>query len=250
VEHFDLKSFLDERASRYENSEFLASDPIQLPHRFSKKEDIEIVAFLVSTIAWGNRTSIIKSGERLVDIMENDPFRFVMAYSERPLNFVHRTFNGEDLNAFFVALKRIYETYDSLENAFVIDDPEANMFKRIVHFREIFTQAPFPERTQKHLANPLKGSSAKRINMFMRWMVRPAELGVDFGLWRQVPLSELRIPLDVHTGNVARKLGLLTRKQNDWKALDEIHSHLDACDPYDPCKYDYALFGLGVFERF
>ena len=250
MELADLKAFLDERALRYENPKFLESDPIQLPHRFSNKEDIEIMAFLIASIAWGNRTSIIKSGERMLEIMENEPYNFIKSYSERPLTFVHRTFNGEDLNAFFVALQRIYQQFGSLEGAFLISDPEPNAFKRIVHFRSVFTQDPFPQRTQKHLANPTKGSSAKRLNMFLRWMVRPNTSGVDFGLWKQISMSELRIPLDVHTGNVARKLGLLTRSQNDWKSLEEIHTFLDQCDPADPCKYDYALFGLGVFERF
>jgi uncharacterized protein (TIGR02757 family) len=250
VEFTELKAFLDDRAQRYENQNFLDSDPIQLPHRFTRKEDIEIMAFLIASIAWGNRTAIIKSGERLLEIMENDPYHFVMSYSERPLTFVHRTFNGEDLNAFFVSLQRIYKQFGTLEGAFLVTDPEPNAFKRIVNFRTLFTQEPFPHRTLKHIANPAKGSSAKRINMFLRWMVRPNDSGVDFGLWRQIPISELRIPLDVHTGNVARKLGLLTRAQNDWKSLEEIHEYLDKCDSSDPCKYDYALFGLGVFERF
>lgn len=246
----DLKSFLDERAERYEHPDFLNTDPIQLPHRYSKKEDIEIVAFLMASIAWGNRTSIIKSGERLLELMDHKPFEFVQNYTERPLTFVHRTFNGEDLNAFFVSLQRIYRELGGLEQAFEVNHPAPTAFLRIVKFREHFTQEPFPDRTQKHVANPLKGSSAKRLNMFLRWMVRPAGKGVDFGLWNSISLSELRIPLDVHTGNVARKLGLLNRTQNDWKALEEIHAHLDQLDSNDPCKYDFALFGLGAFEKF
>lgn len=242
-----LKSFLDEKVALFNGEDFIATDPIQIPKHFTQKEDIEIAAFLISTLAWGNRRSIIKSGHKLLEIMGNQPYEYVMNYQEKAHSFVHRTFNSDDLNAFFVALKRIY-SQGGLEKAFSNHSEIAGVKGRIVSFRNTFTQKPFPDRTHKHLANPLKGSSAKRINMFLRWMVRKDQSGVDFGIWSSIPMSELHLPLDVHTGNVARKLGILTRTQNDWKSVEEIQEQLILFDPEDPCKYDFALFGLGAFE--
>lgn len=241
---------LESKAKQYNHTDFIETDPIQLPHRFSKKEDIEITAFLAATIAWGNRKSIITSGERILEIMENSPYDFVMNYEERPLKFVHRTFNHIDLNSFFVALNRLYTSGTGLEGAFGNHSEHAGAYGRIINFRENFTKQPFTDRTEKHIANPLKGSSAKRINMFLRWMVRNDNNGVDFGIWKSIPTSELHLPLDVHTGNVARKLGILNRTQNDWKSVAEIQETLIEFDPNDPCKYDFALFGLGAFEGF
>ena len=245
----ELKNLLDERAERYNNPDFIQTDPIQLPKRFSRKEDIEIIAFLVATIAWGNRKSIITSGERILEIMNNQPYDFIMNYTERPLNFVHRTFNGTDLNAFFVKLHEAYQN-GGLESYFSLENGETGVKNRICAFRDKFTAEPFPDRTKKHISDPSKGSAAKRINMFLRWMVRQDENGVDFGIWKSIPTAELHLPLDVHTGNVARKLGLITRKQNDWKALEELQEHLVLFDPKDPGKFDFALFGLGAFENF
>lgn len=246
----ELFELLERKAEQYNNPDFIGTDPIQLPHRFSRKEDIEIIGFIVATLAWGNRKSIITSGERILQIMNDSPYEFVMNYSERDLKFVHRTFNHEDLNSFFVALNRLYTRGTGLEGAFQQHPELTGNFGRIISFREAFTSSPFLDRTEKHVANPLKGSSAKRINMFLRWMVRKDNKGVDFGIWNNIPMSDLHLPLDVHTGNVARKLGLLTRTQNDWKAVAEIHEELRAFDPNDPCKYDFALFGLGAFENF
>ncbi|TSJ47704.1 TIGR02757 family protein [Fluviicola chungangensis] len=243
----ELKDFLNEKVELYNRPDFIQSDPIRIPKQFTRKEDIEISAFLISTLAWGNRTAIIKSGQRLLEIMNFRPYEYVMDYEEQRHSFVHRTFNHDDLNAFFVSLQRIYRQ-GGLEAAFAPHTEIPGIQGRIISFRNTFTQEPFPDRTQKHLANPLKGSSAKRINMFLRWMVRKDESGVDFGIWNSIPMSELHLPLDVHTGNVARKLGILTRTQNDWKSVTEIQEQLVQLDPEDPCKYDFALFGLGVFE--
>lgn len=245
----ELKEFLDYKAEQYNNPDFIGTDPIQLVHRFERKEDIEITGLLLSTIAWGNRKAIISSGERILQIMEQQPYEFILNYKSFDSAFVHRTFNAEDLHAFFSSLKRIYQN-GGLEQAFANHNEHAGVYGRIAHFREQFTQGDFPDRTQKHIANPLKNSSSKRLNMYLRWMVRNDKKGVDFGIWNTVSPSELHLPLDVHTGNVARKLGILRRTQNDWKAVAEIQESLVKMDPNDPCKYDFALFGLGAFEGF
>jgi uncharacterized protein (TIGR02757 family) len=243
----ELKDYLDFKAEQYNTSAFIESDPIQLPHRFTKKEDIEIVSYLISTIAWGQRPTIIKNGNRLIDIMENDPHEFILNYTSRKLDFVHRTFNAIDLDFFFRSLRNIYEN-GGLEKAFS-PHPEIEGIKgRIVHFRELFLETEHETRSVKHISNPMKGSAAKRINMFLRWMVRDDKQGVDFGIWKTVPASELYIPLDVHTSRHARNLGLIQRKQDDWKALEELMTNLKAFDPVDPAKYDFALFGIGAFE--
>lgn len=248
----ELKDFLDYKAEQYEHPRFLESDPIQLPHRFSKKEDIELVGFLVSTIAWGNRVSIIKSGERLLEIMEQQPHAFIQNYTSEQLkdsHFVHRTFNSTDLDFYFRSLQAIYAT-GGLEKAFENQTTIEGVKGRIVSFRKKFLEVEHLERSHKHLSNPEKNSAAKRLNMYLRWMVRDAAKGVDFGLWKSIAPSELYLPLDVHTSNNARRLELLTRKQDDWKALEELMSNLREMDPIDPVKYDFALFGLGAFEKF
>jgi uncharacterized protein (TIGR02757 family) len=252
VKYDELKEFLDYKAEQYEHPRFLESDPIQLPHRFSKKEDIEIVGFLSSTIAWGNRTSIIKSGERLLEIMEHSPYEFIQNYTSEKLansTFVHRTFNSTDLDFYFRSLQHIY-TNGSLESAFENTSPFDGVKGRISSFRAKFMEIEHLERSHKHLSNPAKNSAAKRLNMYLRWMVRDSAKGVDFGIWKTISPSELYLPLDVHTSNNARRLGLLTRKQDDWKALDELMSVLKSMDNQDPVKYDFALFGLGAFEKF
>lgn len=244
----ELKEFLDQKFIEYNTQAFISSDPIQLVHQFEKKEDREIVAFLISTIAWGNRTSIIKSGERLISLMGNNPLQFVLNYQELSQPFVHRTFNTEDLDFFFRSLKNIYEN-DGLESAFGSCPQNPGVLGRINTFREHFLSTLHAKRSEKHISNPLSNSACKRINMFLRWMVRKDKQGVDFGIWDSIPASELMIPLDVHTGNIARKLGLITRHQNDWKALEELMQTLREFDPYDPSKYDFALFGIGAFEK-
>lgn len=244
----ELKEYLDFKVQQYNTTTFIESDPIQLPHQFSKKEDIEIVAFLVAMIAWGKRAMIIKNGERLIDIMEHEPYQFVQQYSPRSLpSFVHRTFNTVDLDFFFRSLQKIYSN-EGLEAAFAANNEEYGVKGRIINFRNTFLLTEHEKRSEKHISNPSKNSAAKRLNMFLRWMVRIDNCGVDFGIWKSISPSELYIPLDVHTANTSRELGLLTRKQNDWKALEEIMHALRSLDPEDPSKYDFALFGIGAFE--
>ncbi|HBC03420.1 MAG: TIGR02757 family protein [Aequorivita sp.] len=250
----ELKSFLDEKVNLYNNPKFIETDPIQIPHLFTLKEDIEITAFLVATIAWGNRKSIINNGNRLVEMMGSSPYDFVMNFSEEQSeslsNFVHRTFNNEDLAYFLKSLQNIYKNHGGLETLFSKHAKKDSMQPAIHHFKKTFFELPHPSRTQKHISDPLKNSAAKRINMFLRWMVRNDATGVDFGIWKSIDSSQLSCPLDVHSGNVARKLKLLKRKQNDAKALLELDNSLRKLDSQDPVKYDFALFGLGVFERF
>lgn len=249
-----LKEFLDEKVSLYNRPEFIASDPIQIPHSFTKKEDIEIAGFLVATIAWGNRKSIVNSGKRLMDIMGHSPFDYVMEFSDKKAeklpHFAHRTFNNVDLACFFMALKNIYQNHCGMEAVFAKNAQEKSLQFAIHRFKQVFFSHPHPSRSKKHISDPLKNSAAKRINMFLRWMVRQDAQGVDFGLWPTLSPSQLSCPLDVHSGNVARKLGLLARTQNDAKAVMELDIALRKLDPKDPVKYDFALFGLGVFEGF
>lgn len=244
----ELQEYLDFKAEQYNTPVFIESDPIQLPHRFTRKEDIEIISLLVSTIAWGQRKSIIKSGERILEIMNNSPFDFIQNYDGFDSPFVHRTFNAIDLDFFFRSLKNIYMN-GGLEQAFSSHSKIPGVKGRIVNFRTTFLSTEHELRSEKHISNPMKNSAAKRLNMFLRWMVRDDNNGVDFGIWKSIPTSELYIPLDVHTSNTARALGLLKRKQNDWKALDELMNTLSSFDSKDPAKYDYALFGIGAFEE-
>ena len=250
----ELKDFLDAKVLEYNQPSFLQSDPIQIPHLFSKKEDIEISGFLTATIAWGNRKSIIKNAQNLMDLLDHCPHEFVMNHSESDLKsletFVHRTFNGTDLCYFMRALHHLYAVHGGIEKVFTTHALSSSLQPAITAFKNCFFELPHPIRTQKHISDPLKGSAAKRINMFLRWMVRDSHTGVDFGLWNGIQPSQLSCPLDVHSGNVARKLGLLTRKQNDAKAVYELDKKLRLLDPEDPVKYDFALFGLGVFEKF
>lgn len=249
----ELVDFLNEKAAQYENPDFLDTDPIQIPAQFSLKEDVEISGFLVATIAWGNRKSIINNGKKLMKIMGNTPYDFIINHQPsdlKDLHFVHRTFNIEDLLFFFEALKNLYLKHNSLENFFKNHIYENRMQQGIHAFKKEFFSIAHPQRTLKHISDPLKNSAAKRINMFFRWMVRPSQQGVDFGVWNSIPTSVLSCPLDVHSGNVARKLELVQRKQNDAKALLELDLSLRSLDPIDPVKYDFALFGLGVFEKF
>ena len=250
----ELKDFLDEKVVQYNNPKFIESDPIQIPHQFSKKEDIEIAGFLTATIAWGNRKSIIKNAKQMMQLLDNTPYDFVMHHKENDLEqllpFVHRTFNGYDLIQFVTSLKHIYNNYNSLESVFKIHAENKSLQKAIHELKRIFFEIEHLPRTQKHISDPLKNSAAKRINMCLRWMVRKDNAGVDFGIWQSLTPAQLSCPLDVHSGNVARKLGLLHRKQNDAKALIELDTSLRKLDAQDPVKYDFALFGLGVFEKF
>ncbi|NUY79333.1 TIGR02757 family protein [Flavobacterium sp. MAH-1] len=248
----ELKSFLDEKSDLYNNPDFIESDPIQIPHSFSVKEDVEISAFLAATIAWGNRKSVIGNAKKMMVLMGDSPFDFVMSHSENDLEkfegFVHRTFNSEDLKTFVRALRHMYRNHGGMEAVFT---KNANDLQTgISEFKKIFFEIPHQYRTQKHISDPLRGSAAKRIHMMLRWLARQDNKGVDLGIWKGISPSLLSCPLDVHSGNIARKLGILTRKQNDSKALAELDAKLRELDPKDPVKYDFALFGLGAFEKF
>ncbi|WP_411030877.1 TIGR02757 family protein [Spongiimicrobium sp. 3-5] len=250
----ELKEFLDAKAAQYDHPKFLETDPIKIPHLFSKKEDIEIGAFLTATIAWGNRKSIIKNATTLMELLDYAPHNFVMQHQKGDLeklsNFVHRTFQGEDLIYFIQSLHNIYSNHGGLEDCFSKNATPLSLQPAISNFKKVFFEIPHPKRTTKHVSDPERGSAAKRINMFLRWMVRPNTTGVDFGLWKTIRPAQLSCPLDVHSGNVARKLGLLKRSQNDARALGLLDTELRKLDPLDPVKYDFALFGLGVFEKF
>jgi uncharacterized protein (TIGR02757 family) len=251
----ELKDFLEEKTFQYNSPSFIESDPVSIPHRFSKKEDIEISAFLSAVIAWGNRKAIVASAARIMELMDNSPHEFILHHTASDLKrfkkFVHRTFNGGDAIYFIRSLKNIYKNHGGMECIFQshFSHSHTDLSPVLSGFKATFYELP-KSRTQKHLPDPLKNSSSKRMNMFLRWMVRNDKKGVDFGLWKFVSPSQLSIPLDVHTGNVARKLGLLKRKQSDWKAVTELTARLQKFDPNDPVKYDFALFGLGVFEKF
>ncbi len=254
----ELKSFLDEKVLQYNTFDFIESDPVQIPHLFSQKEDIEIAGFMSATIAWGNRKMIIKNSHKMMDLMGNSPYDFVMSHTEADLerleSFVHRTFNGQDFASFIKGLQHIYKNHDGLEAVFAKNQSQVvgtnTMQKSISEFKKIFFEIEHQNRTQKHISDPMNGSAAKRINMYLRWMCRQDNKGVDLGIWKSISPSLLSCPLDVHSGNVARKLGLLTRKQNDGKSLVALDLKLRELDPNDPVKYDFALFGLGVFEGF
>lgn len=254
MEHTSLKSLLDEKVTFYNRPSFIDNDPVSVPHRYARKEDIEISGFLAATISWGNRVSILKNGHRLMQLMDDQPFLFIKEAGERDLrhfrNFVHRTFNESDCLFFIEALRNIYQNHDGLQAAFAdgFTGGEKDVYKAIMHFRGLFLSTPHLKRSEKHIADPSCGSTAKRINMFLRWMVRSDKNGVDFGIWSRILPSQLCCPLDVHSGRTARHLGLLERKQNDWKAVMELTHTLRSFDSEDPVKYDFALFGMGVNE--
>jgi uncharacterized protein (TIGR02757 family) len=252
----ELKDFLEERFDKYNGPDFITSDPISIPHQYSKKEDIEISGFLSATIAWGQRVTIINNANKLMKLMGNSPHDFVLSAKKKDLlrfeTFVHRTFNGTDAIFFITSLQNIYKKHGGLEQVF--NQPGLKtVSESIMNFRSVFFSISHPERTGKHISNPAENSSAKRLCMYLRWMIRNDKRGVDFGIWNKkdgLQPSNLMCPLDVHSGNVARKLGILNRNQNDWKAVIELTDNLKKMDENDPVKYDFALFGLGVFEKF
>lgn len=250
----ELRDFLEEKSDQYNHPRFIETDPIQVPHRFSEKEDIEIAGFLTATISWGNRISILKSATKMMSLLGESPYDFIMSHQEHQLDkldgFVHRTFNSSDFLYFIKALKYLYLERGGLEGVFNKYKSSQSLQPAIHHLKKEFFSLPHPDRSKKHLPDPFKGSAAKRINMFLRWMVRKDKRGVDFGLWSEISPSLLSCPLDLHTGNVARKLGLIDRKQNDSKTVAQLDEKLRQFDPKDPVKYDFALFGLGIFEKF
>ncbi len=250
----DTKQFLERKTNEYNRLFFITDDPISIPHRFSRKEDIEISGFLTALISWGRRPAILKSAQKLMQLMDNAPYKFIVQNNDTDLKqltgFVYRTFNSSDLLFLVEALRNIYLEKGGLETVCNDAFRETGSIKgMITGLRNELLKVSHLSRSEKHLAAPEKGSAAKRINMFLRWMVRHDNRGVDFGIWENIPPAALMIPLDVHSGNTARKLGLLQRKQNDWKAVEELTNVLRQFDPEDPVKYDFALFGTGVYEK-
>ena len=248
-----LKAFLDEKADLYNRSDFIPLDPISIPHLFSKKQDIEISGFIAATLAWGQRKTIINKCRELLGMMDFAPHDFMLNHQEddlKPfLRFKHRTFNDIDTLCFVDFFSKYYKTYHSLEDAFCIGlDPSPDIMEKLLsNFHELFFENPeYPQRTRKHIATPKRKSACKRINMFLRWMVRKDDRGVDFGLWQRISPSQLVCPCDLHVDRVGRQLGLITRSQTDWRTAMELTENLRNLDPVDPVKYDFALFGLGV----
>jgi len=250
----ELKEFLDEKVELYNRPSFIEPDPISIPHRYSKKEDIEISGFLAATIAWGNRKMILRNANRMMELLDHSPYEFIMNSNHDEIEmikkFVHRTFNSTDLIYFLKALQNIYMHKGGIETIFRDHQTEDSLLPAIHEFHKIFFELSHEKRTERHVSDPFKGSAAKKLNMYLRWMIRKDNKGVDFGLWKSISPSILSCPLDIHSGNVARKLGLLTRKQNDSKAVFELDTNLRKMDSEDPVKYDFALFGLGVYEGF
>lgn len=251
----EIKQFLEEKYLQYNNPSFIDCDPISIPHRFIDQRDIEISGFLSATIAWGRRDLILRSAGNMLKLMGNSPFEFIMAAGvtdlERLSGFVHRTFNGSDCKYFLRGLRYIYQHYNTMEDA-VLEGmhTEGSLREGLSHLRQLFFSMDHQVRTEKHFADVKGGAAGKRLNMFLRWMVRRDNHGVDFGLWKRINPAMLFIPLDLHSGNTARRLGLLTRKMNDWRAVEELTELLREFDVADPVKYDFALFGLGVNEKF
>jgi len=250
----ELREFLNEKVIQYNKPDFIDFDPIQVPHMFSLKEDIEIAGFLTAIISWGNRASIISSAKKMMRLMGNSPYDFIMNHKMKHLGksegFVHRTFNSTDLITCIEALRFLYQHRNGLEGIFTKYKTADSLQPAIHHLKREFFTVEHLERTRKHLPDPLSGSAAKRVNMFLRWMVRKDDKGVDFGIWDTISPSILSCPLDVHSGNVARKLGLLKRKQNDAKAVAELDGVLRSFDSEDPVKYDFALFGMGANGKY
>ncbi len=249
-----LRQLLEEKYREYCKADFfIETDPIQIPKLFETKEDIEIAGFLAASLAWGQRPVIIRKCKELMQLLDYAPYDFVMnavaSDFERFSHFKHRTFNGYDCCYFLQALAHIYRNYGGLETVFRNAYTEhRDMFKALISWHTLFTALPGEKRVLRHVADVNKGSAAKRVNMFLRWMVRKNDEGIDFGLWKSVPSSALLIPLDLHTGNVGRQLGLLTRNQNDRRAVEELTARLRQFDPFDPVRFDFALFGMGAFE--
>jgi len=249
-----MKEFLDSRCLQFNTPDFIRDDPVSIPHLFTMAGDIEISGFLTAIISWGQRKTIIRNSKQILKLMDYAPLEFILNATQKDMKdlslFKHRTFNGEDLIYFIHALQTIYRDYQGLESIFTTGINQTGVKHAISNFKKLFFSLDHPERTTKHIADPLKGSAAKRINMFLRWMVRNDGNGVDFGLWKGISPSRLFCPLDIHSGRIARKFGLLDRKQNDWKAVEELTARLRVFDPGDPVRYDYALFGMGIHERF
>jgi uncharacterized protein (TIGR02757 family) len=255
-DHQKLVDFFNEKANQYNQVSFIASDPICIPHLFTKKQDIEIAGFFAAIFAWGNRTTIINKSRELMQLMHMQPHDFCMNASIKELQelegFKHRTFNTTDLLYCIEFFRQHYTKHHSLEAGFLLKGRKADsVYDALVHFHHyFFSLEDAPSRTKKHISNPAKGSTCKRLNMFLRWMVRKDKQGVDFGIWKNINASQLICPIDVHVARVAKRFDLLERKQIDWQAAAELTSYLKKLDPMDPTKYDFALFGLGVIEKY
>lgn len=249
-----LKDFLEEKAEKYNTPVFIETDPISIPHRYSSKGDIEISGFLTSIISWGNRKMILRNASKLMTMLDDSPNDFILNSTDSEIEnlgkFVHRTFGQPDMVYSLKALKNIYTNHGGLEAIISSNSINDSTQPAIHELHRIFFELPHHRKTERHLPDPAKGSAAKRTNMFLRWMVRHDNKGVDFGIWRSIPPSILSCPLDVHSGNIARKLQLLKRKINDNRAVSELDGALRELDSEDPVKYDFALFGLGIFEKF
>lgn len=251
----DLKDFLEEKVKIYNSPAFIEADPISIPHQFSKLQDIEIIGFWVAMLSWGQRKTILAKGKELIELMDGSPYDFILNHQEKDrerfANFKHRTFNYTDTLYFLSFFQAFYRAHDSLELAFVksMGKKDESIEQALVGFHEFFFDQEFaPQRTRKHVSTPARKSRCKRLNMFLRWMVRKDDCGVDFGLWDKIKPAQLMMPLDLHVERLARRFGLLKRKQNDWKAVIELTESLRAFDPADPVKYDFALFGMSILE--
>lgn len=251
-----LKDFLDAKAAHYNHPDFITNDPICIPHRFSERQDIEIAGLFAAVLAWGNRTSIINKCTALMKMMDNAPYDYIRHHQPRErmqlMSFCHRTFNGLDLLYFVEFLQHYYTNVTSLEYAFSghLTPEDENVEKGLIGFYKIFFSLEHPERTRKHIATPARNSACKRLNMYLRWMVRRDENGVDFGLWEHISPAQLICPVDVHVARVAARLGLIAAAKADWKTAVALTAQLKQFDPEDPAKYDFALFGLGVIEKY
>lgn len=255
IDNDNLKYFLDTKVEKYNCIDFIELDPISIPHKFTVKEDIEIAGFLAATIAWGNRKAILKSANQLMQWMDNTPYDFILNHTKADLKpfekFVYRTFNGEDCVFYLKSLQNIYKKHNGIESIINTEYITNKSIKEAMnHFRDMFFSLPHQKRTEKHFASVEKNSAAKRLNMYIRWMVRNDNNGVDFGLWKNINPADLMMPLDLHSGTIARKLDLLKRNANDWKSVVELTDNLKQFDANDPVKYDFALFGLGVNDDF
>ena len=275
----NIKSFLDSKVAQYNRPDFIKNDPVCIPHLFTKQQDIEIMGFWAATLAWGQRVTIINKCRELITLMDGAPYDFIINHEEpdlqKLLNFKHRTFNDIDTLYFIAFFRYHYERHNSLEAAFIpnvpviLSDSEESIKRQVTkrpvsdgraeepiekylnHFRQYFFSLPdFPRRTKKHVSSPSQKSTCKRLNMFLRWMVRKDDCGVDFGIWNHIKPAELIMPCDLHVDRVARKLNLITRKQTDWQTAIELTQRLREFDPTDPVKYDFALFALGIEEKF
>lgn len=250
LQEWEVKEILDECIERYNQSAFIEPDPISIPHRFKKRQDIEVSALMTALISWGSRKAILQTAGAWMEIMDNEPFEFVQGASTTEMNTlskkIYRTFQSTDMVDLIRTLRGVYAEHESLEELFIPGFLNGGAKQAIIGFRNTMLSFDHQSRFEKHIANPAQNGAAKRINMFLRWMVRKDNQRVDFGIWDNIPMSQLSIPLDVHTGNISRKLGILKRKQDDWNAVEELDVVLRKWRPDDPVAYDFALFGMGV----